>query len=107
MNIEYVRTDDALLITPSFDRLDATNALRFKEDCAARRAGASKLIIDLSPIKFIDSAGLGALVALFKHLGEGGQISLVAPNRAIRMLIEMTRLDSIFRMVDTVDAARP
>ncbi|HEY3898848.1 MAG TPA: STAS domain-containing protein [Chthoniobacter sp.] len=58
------------------------------------------LEIDLSETAFVDSSGLGALIALHKTLrGRGGQMRLVNPSQTCLQLLELTRLHRTFEIV--------
>jgi anti-sigma B factor antagonist len=68
--------------------------------------GGVDIVLDLSEVTFLDSSGLGVLVKYLKRvLGAGGQIRLVVTNRAVRQVIEITRLDTVFAVYDDLDAA--
>jgi anti-sigma B factor antagonist len=65
-----------------------------------------KVVINLDLVGFIDSAGLGALVAGLKQLrSHDGDLSLVCGQRNILRLFELTGLTSVFRMATSVDQA--
>lgn len=68
--------------------------------------GAKNVILDLHEVEYMDSSGFGVLLGITKRLRpQGGGISLVGCSRAIRRLLTITRLESIFAMYDTVDEA--
>lgn len=68
--------------------------------------GARKFLIDCSATGYIDSSGLGALVTVSKKIREaGGQLRLAGLNDDLRSLFELTKLDSLFHIAGTVDAA--
>jgi anti-sigma B factor antagonist len=69
-------------------------------------AGRLRLVLDLGEVDFIDSVGLGVVVAALKRTrGRGGDLRVVAPQARVRSLFEITRLDEIIEVVDTVEAA--
>ncbi len=53
-----------------------------------------RLIIDLTQVNFIDSRGLAALIGLYHRLGT--LLTLRAPQDAVRLIFEITRLDQVF-----------
>jgi anti-sigma B factor antagonist len=54
--------------------------------------------IDLGDTGYIDSSGLGMLVALSKQVREqGGELRLANLNEDLRTLFELTKLDTLFR----------
>ena len=56
--------------------------------------------IDLSQTAFIDSSGLGALIALHKTAcGRGGGLRLLRPQPPVRQLLELTRMHRLFEIV--------
>jgi anti-sigma B factor antagonist len=53
--------------------------------------------IDLSETKFIDSCGLGALIALHKTVcTRKGMLRLVNPQQPVRQMLELTQMHRIF-----------
>ena len=68
--------------------------------------GVERLILDLSGVEFIDSAGLGALMILFGNMKlRGGQLRLVAPGARVLDVLKLTRTDSILNIAPNLEAA--
>lgn len=87
-------------------RLDASRAPLFKEEIAARiERGYSQIVLDLSSVEFIDSSGLGAIVSCLKRLGPRGNLSVAGASGAVAKLFALTRMDRVFSLHDTADAA--
>ena len=64
--------------------------------------GRARLVLDLGGVMYIDSSGLGALVAATKHArAAGGDIRLCALESDVRALFEMTRLDRVLAIHST------
>jgi anti-sigma B factor antagonist len=84
-------------------RLDAAGAEDFR---AAMRevidGGATRVVIDLSGIEFLDSSGLGALVACLKHMGERGRLELAAPREPVLKVLRLTRMNTVFTIHDRI-----
>lgn len=58
--------------------------------------GRVRLVLDLARVLYIDSAGLGALVASMKQArAAGGDIKACALDTDVRALFQMTRLDNV------------
>ena len=58
--------------------------------------GRVRLVLDLAGVLYIDSAGLGALVASMKHArAAGGDIKACKLDTDVRALFQMTRLDNV------------
>ena len=69
-------------------------------------AGERKFLIDFTSTGYIDSSGLGVLVSMSKKVREaGGELRLVGLNEDLRTLFELTKLDSLFAINDTLDEA--
>jgi len=68
--------------------------------------GIEKLILDLSAIDFLDSAGLGAIMILYGNMKvRGGQLRLVAPAERVLDVLKMTHTDSILPIDPNLEAA--
>ena len=68
--------------------------------------GVERLILDLSGIEFIDSAGLGALMILYGNMKlRGGKLRLVAPAARVLDVFKLTHTDSILHIDGNLEAA--
>lgn len=64
--------------------------------------GARRFVFDFSRTAYIDSSGLGALVAISKRVREAaGDLRLAGLNDDLRSLFELTKLDTLFTIADT------
>lgn len=69
-------------------------------------AGATRLVVDLEDVAFIDSTGLGVLVGGVRRArAEGGDLRLVCTNTRILKVFAATGLDEVFSIGSTVDEA--
>jgi anti-sigma B factor antagonist len=74
---------------------------------AAVDDGASALIVDLSDATFVDSMTLGVLLGAVKRLRpSGGRLAIVCTSPHIRRIFEITLLDRVFALHETLDGAR-
>lgn len=79
--------------------------LRREVDAMARR-GFDHLLVDLDGVTFIDSIGLGVLVAALKRLEDSkGALELVCSSDHVVRLFRITHLDRIFAIHPSLDAA--
>ena len=70
------------------------------------RAGRVKLVLDLAAVSYIDSAGLGLMVAKFVGLrSRGGDLRLVHPTPRSMHLMTITSLATVFETYASEDAA--
>lgn len=60
--------------------------------------GGCRIVLDLDQVRFIDSAGLGELVAWKKRtLQLGGDVRLLRPRGRVREILELTALTRVFQ----------
>jgi anti-sigma B factor antagonist len=65
------------------------------------------LIMDMTGVPYMDSAGLGVIMNYFVSAeGAGRKFLLVGVNDRLKALFEMTKVDAVLRLCDTVDAAQ-
>src|SRR5881397_1105275 len=58
-----------------------------------------RMVVDLSDVSYIDSAGLAALIeAMQKVEGYGGKFMLAGLQETVRSIFEISRLDQVFQI---------
>jgi len=83
-----------------------TEALR-ESVKAILRAGRTRVVLDLAGVDYIDSAGLGTLVALSTSVRQtGGELKLANLTARVHDLLQITRLSTIFEVYDSLEKAR-
>lgn len=94
------------IITVHEARIDASVAIRFKDEMRGLTAGGpAHVVLDLSNVQFIDSSGLGAIVAAMKQLPQGHRLDLAALTPDVDKVFRLTRMDTIFAIHASADAA--
>jgi anti-sigma B factor antagonist len=73
---------------------------------AAVDAGVSRLVIDLSDVRFLDSVALAVIVTTKRRLaGEGRLVVVVDRSSYVMLVFECSGLPGIIEMADTRDEA--
>ncbi|WP_203993833.1 STAS domain-containing protein [Sphaerisporangium rufum] len=71
-------------------------------------AGSPCMVLELSGVRFCDSAGLGALVYAFNRMkAANGRLVLVAVPQSLRRRLRISGLESHFAFRDTVQEVLP
>jgi len=66
--------------------------------------GTSTLLVDLSAVTYIDSSGIASLVESFQKARKaGGHFALVAVSGSVLSVLQLSRLDKVFTMYDTLE----
>lgn len=79
----------------------------FEFQSRVRASAAPVLILDLTKVPYIDSAGIGALVGAYvTHQKEGRRLALVGVTKRVRDVMQVTRVEPFFKFYDTVAAAQ-
>jgi len=69
-------------------------------------AAVRVVVLDLGDLDFVESSGLGGVIAAYlKCRKRGGEFRIAAPQPNIRRVLKITRLDQLFPIFDTVEAA--
>ena len=70
------------------------------------KSGPLKLVLDLTGVDYIDSAGAGMIAMMAGKLNEeGGSIAVVAPEGRVLQLLKLTGMSGILQVHATVHAA--
>ncbi len=60
-------------------------------------AGSKDVLLNLEKVSYMDSAGIGELVACFKRTKEkGGTVKLLKPSGKVADLLALTKLEEVF-----------
>lgn len=97
MNLTASLLGDTLVVQSVGDRIDAAGAIQFKEQMRDLTASpASRVILDLSNVFFLDSSGLGAIVSVMKLLAPERRLELAGLTPTVEKVFRLTRMDTIF-----------
>ena len=101
------RSEDSLQVVSVHDsRIDAAVAIEFKEAMrSATDGGNDTVVLDLSEVEFIDSSGLGAIVAAMKQMGQSRKLALAGLTPTVEKVFRLTRMDSVFPLFASLDDA--
>jgi anti-sigma B factor antagonist len=59
----------------------------------------SRIYMDMSEVGYIDSSGLAVLIDAMQRIANyGGKFGLIALRPAVRTVLEIARLDQVFRV---------
>lgn len=85
--------------------LDLYNAYKIKTlYTKMAEKGINSIILDLTNLDYLDSSGLGSIIYIFSDLKKhNGKMSLCHLSGSPKNLIQMTRLDKLFLIGDTLD----
>lgn len=106
MNIESTQYDSGVVLRVA-GRMDAVQATAFEEECKSWvNRGVGNLVVDLSELAYISSLGLRSFVLIGKLQQEkGGKLQLCGLTGLVKQVFEITRLNSVFPIHASVDAA--
>ena len=84
-------------------RVDSTNASQLGDALNEQiDAGRHHLVVDLSRVEYISSAGLRELVAALKKVKAlNGDLRLATPSERVREVLTLAGLDAIFQIFPT------
>ncbi len=69
-------------------------------------SGKSQILLNLDKISYMDSAGIGELVACYKRAREkGGAVRLLKPQGKVADLLQLTKLEQVFETFNTENEA--
>ncbi|MDP9071229.1 MAG: STAS domain-containing protein [Actinomycetota bacterium] len=86
--------------------LDASTAGQYREATAYLWPNGH-LVIELSRLSFLDSAGLGALIGSIRRAREvGGDVALCCPRPSVARLLATTGFDRMVTVASSADEAR-
>ncbi|AKJ64494.1 STAS domain-containing protein [Kiritimatiella glycovorans] len=108
MELNCTRKDNVGIVA-LHGALTAATVDAFREQLRSWQEAESDVlnyVVDMGDVDFMDSAGLGALIATLKRITErGGDLKIAGLQKKPRMVFEITRAYKVFEIYDSVDEA--
>ena len=107
INFESKTENDVVIFKLSESRFDAAIAGMIKAEFSIILSeDVSKLVVDVADVEYCDSSGLSALLVAFRILQVNeGEIKIAAPQKSVKTLIEISQLDKILPIYNSVEDA--
>jgi anti-sigma B factor antagonist len=102
LNVSTRFHDDHTVVTVAGE-IDLYTAPRLHGEIAAVLAAGmpARVVIDMSGVEFCDSTGINVLLSCLRRARErGGELEIASPKPAVRKILQVTGLDSVFTLAD-------
>lgn len=100
-----VEAADGYTVCRPVGELDAFTVSQFRQ-ALAELASRPRLLIDMSGVPFVDSAGLGALIGGIRRARElGGDVAVSCSRPTLVKLLRTTGFDRIVTVAESVEEA--
>lgn len=97
MKLSARDADGAMVVRVEESRIDAAVAIQFKDAMrAVTQPARGRVVLDLARVGFIDSSGLGAIVAVLKFLAPDRRLELAALSPNVERVFRLTRMNDVF-----------
>ena len=105
LDIQVDRADGGYTVCRPVGELDAFTVSQFRQ-ALADLVSKKQIVIDMSAVPFVDSAGLGALIGGIRRAREaGGDVAVACSRPTLTRLLHTTGFDRIVSVTETVDEA--
>ena len=106
MNISTRQTDDITVVDMDGELDSQTSGNAYDEMVRIAKSGVSKVILNISKLMYVSSAGLRVILTAAKLLNSsGGEMKICQANSTVKEVLEMTGFNHLVHMYDTEDEA--
>jgi anti-anti-sigma factor len=105
MDLSKETIGGVVVITSSGDLTAATSGPLEQVIRAELAAGADRMVVDLSSVRYVASAGLRVFLIAAKAIGGKGRFVLAGANPSVRQVLDMTGFSGIIEIRDNVPEA--
>ena len=106
LEVSHRDCGDAVCVVTPAGEIDLATAPLLKSSLVGLLGESyTRFVVDLAEVRYLDSTGLGVLIAFGRRLTEDGVIALAQPPAPVSALLEITGLDATFEVFATVDDA--
>ena len=91
LELESTVTGDAAAVVVVRGEVDMATAPQLREELSGLvDSGVTQLVLDCRDLQFLDSSGIGVLIAVHKLLDGSGSLTLAAPPPHVRKVLDLT-----------------
>lgn len=86
--------------------VDIATAPELRERLSDAFGTYQRVVVDLDGVPFLDSTGLGVLVAAYNRANAAGCVLVIArPQRIVKNALRLVQVDTVIDVYDSLDAA--
>lgn len=99
-----VKEERGALVVSFSGEVDLEHSPQAREILLEQVGRRRRVLVDLSAVDYIDSSGIASLVEAFQKAKKSNTgFALAAPNPAALRVLELARLDRVFRIFATLE----
>jgi anti-sigma B factor antagonist len=108
MKITELVNSPALCVCSIEGEINITTSPELRKFCGKMLDNKTPLVVlDMGNVSYIDSSGLATLVEILQRLKrQGGALRLAALQKKVHDLFEVTKLEKLFEIFDTLEKAK-
>ena len=100
-----IKTVELITVVSLIGEIDAGTAATVQESVIPLAVPSSKIILDMTTVAYMSSAGLRMLLSIYRHIsGNKGQVILVGLSEELIDTMSMTGFLTYFTVQNTLDA---
>ena len=105
--IESVKQVGTAAVVTVVGDIDLFHSLRFQSDLSeVIQTSPARIVMALSAVPYMDSSGIASLVKLLSQCNANNiDLALAGMTERVRGMFEIMRLDSMFKMFESIDEA--
>lgn len=105
MKMQTSETGGTMVVSLSGD-VDLSHSPALRKALMELMFDRRAVVVDLSAVTYVDSSGVAGLVEAYQMARKNGtSFILAAISDPVRRVLQLARLDRVFTIVDTVEAA--
>ena len=106
MDVRVEQIGEVTVVQVCAESLSANNVKEFKSKISDLVKPDSKIVLDMSSLKFVDSSGIGAILSWMNNLNSSnGSLSLCNVTKPVRNLFELVRVHRFLQIFGNLDEA--
>lgn len=105
LEVSVDRTAQGCTVLRPVGEIESATVPAFRQ-AVAQLGPDERVVIDMAGVPFVDSSGIGALIGAVRRVREiGGTIAIAAVNHPVGRVLNLTGLDRIVEIAETVEQA--